>query len=254
MTAPIVVLVAWLVFAGSHVLLGFPPTRDILVRRLGDRRFVALFSAVAALGLALLAWVVAQWGAEGPVGLRLAEQPLPRALLTIIALAGLGLAMAALGAYPRSPMALLRTQVHPPIGIQKITRHGFFLGFGVFAAAHAMLAANLAQCLYFAGFSVLSLVGILWQDRKLVSRHGRAYVEYMAVTSILPGLALARGLQRLDRSDRLPRSGLTATALTLLLLAAHPLWSAWNGAPFAAILALGGAYVALRRWMFTRPR
>jgi len=34
----------------------------------------------------------------------------------------------------------------------------------------------------------------------------------------------------------------------------HPLWSAWNGAPFAAILALGGAYVALRRWMFTRAR
>jgi len=59
------ILLAWLIFAGTHLALGLPPWRDRLAARLGEQRFVALFSAIAAISLGLLALAVALHGGSG---------------------------------------------------------------------------------------------------------------------------------------------------------------------------------------------
>lgn len=250
--APFAVCLAWLLFAGTHVALGFPPWRGRLAARLGEQRFVALFAAIAACALGVLAVVVWRVGGAGPPGPDTALGPTARVAIASVATLGLLLAIIALPAYPRSPMALFRTGVRPPTGIARVTRHGFFVGMVVFASAHALLASTLAQSIHLLGFAVLALVGAVAQDRKLVQRHGVGYESYMAATSVVPFVAILQGRQRLTRDDRLFRELLRAGAITLVVLLLHPLWSKWNGATFAGAMALGGAFVSVRRWRSVR--
>ncbi len=250
MNSALMVLLAWLFFAGSHLLLGLPPCRDALMRKLGEQKFVAVFSAVAAIGLAVLAATVAIYGGDGPRGPALGSVPVARALLALLAFLGLSLSMAGLLNYARSPMALFRTQIRPAAGIERVTRHAFFMGLTVFATAHALLAPTLAVCIYFAGFGVLASTGALLQDRKLLARYGVAYRDYMAVTSLLPFAALVQGRQVVSAEDRLMRQLVLSAALAALLLLLHPLWSLHHGAPFAGAMAVGGVFAAARRWHF----
>lgn len=253
MKAPIIVLSAWLLFAGTHLLLGLP-LRARLVRKLGEQRFVALFSAIATVTMGLLAAAVARFGGEGPVGFALAQFPSARALVGIIAFLGITLAIAGMMNYMRSPMALFRTQMHPPSGIERVTRHAFFMGLAVFAIAHAVLAPTLAVAIYFAGFAALAGGGALWQDRKLIGRYGDWYVSYMRATSVLPFVALLQRRQAFVADDRIGRRLLVSAAIALLLLATHRWWSAFNGATFASVMAVGGACVSARRWWHSRAR
>lgn len=243
------ILLAWLIFAGTHLALGLPPWRDRLAARLGEQRFVALFSAIAAISLGLLALAVALQGGSGSAGPALGQIPALRVVLGGLAAMGLCLAIVGLMNYMRSPMALFRTRLNPPAGIECISRHPFFVGFALFAAAHALLATTLASMLHFLGFAVLAVVGALLQDRKLLLRHGTAYADYLAATSLLPGLALAQGRQRLARNDPVWRRILWATAVVVVLLATHRLWSAFHGAALAGLMAIGGLSMSARRWL-----
>ncbi|MDZ4813373.1 MAG: NnrU family protein [Pseudomonadota bacterium] len=250
MNAALMVLLAWLLFAGTHLLMGLPACRDVLVRSLGEQKFVAVFSAVAAIGLAVLAATVAIYGGDGARGLALGSVPAVHALLAMLAFLGLSLSMAGLLNYVRSPMALFRTQLRPAAGIERVTRHAFFMGLTLFATAHALLVPTLALCIYFVGFALLATIGAVLQDRKLLVRHGTAYRDYMAVTSLIPFAALVQGRQAISVDDRLIRQFALSAALALLLLALHPLWSLHHGAPFAGAMAVGGVFAAARRWHF----
>lgn len=250
MTAVWIVSLSVLLFAGSHLVLGYPPVRPWLARRLGEHRFVALFSGVAGLCLLLSAGAVYHWGDQGP---RMPQPgPLLRATLMVLATAGWLLAMAAIDTYGRSPMALFRTRFAPPAGIQIITRHGFFVGLCLFAVAHAGLVPTLAQAIHFVGFATLAAVGAIWQDHKLLRRHGPAYADFMASTSILPFAAVLRGRQRLSIPSW--RVCWRPLAYTLAVLAAHPWLSQSHGAWFAALLGIGGLTLSLRRLLASRAQ
>ena len=252
MNAPWLVAAAWLLFAGTHLLLGLPPLRDRLARGLGEQRFVALFSAVAAVSMAVLGITVARLGAEGPLGAALGREVVWRLALAGVAWLGLVLAAAGLLNYMRSPMALFRTELRPVAGIERITRHAFFVGLALFALAHALLASTLAVAIYFAGFALLALGGAVLQERKLLRRYGEAYAGYLAVTSLLPFVAVVRGRQRLERGEGLSRRLLIAAAVAALLGLAHPWLAALHGAPLAAVIAIGGVVASARRWRLAR--
>lgn len=252
MTAAIMVLCAWLVFGATHLILGMPPLRSRLVQKLGEQYFVALFSAIAAFGLGLLAISVAIFGADGAPGPALAQMPLARAILYALSFAGLTLAVAGLLNYMRSPMALFRTTLHPPLGIERITRHAFFVGLAFFAIAHALLAATLAVCAYFTGFAVLAMVGAVLQDRKLLIKYGDAYRNYLAATSLMPFVAVLQKRQALSMEDRLPQRFALSAMMALLIFAMHPFWATLHGAPLAGLMAVGGIMVSARRWWYSR--
>src|SRR4030095_11369959 len=86
-------------------------------------------------------------------------------------------------------------------GIEKITRHPFFAGVGLFALAHALLATRLAGTVFFGGLLLLVVVGSWHQDRKLLARRGAPYAAYLANTSAVPFAAVLSGRQQLNWSD-----------------------------------------------------
>jgi uncharacterized membrane protein len=248
MTTPtLAILLAGLGFAIPHLVLGFPPLRPWLARRLGEARFVAVFSATAALGLAGMAIALATWG-DSSAASSVSVPAALRAGLMILGVLGLLLAFAALSTYPRNPAALFRTRLAPPRGVEKLSRHGFFVGFGVFAAAHALCAGNPTTAMAFAVLAAVCMVGALSQDTKLRRRYGPAWQDYARATSVLPGWALLRGRVRMDADDRITRLLLRAGVVTAIFVALHPLWVIAHGAIFFGLLAVGGVFVSVRRW------
>lgn len=109
-------------------------------------------------------------------------------------------------------------------------------------------------CFVVAGFAALASGGALWQDRKLIGRYGDSYVSYVRATSVLPFVALLQRRQSFAADDRIGRRLLVSAAIALLLLATHRWWSAFNGATFAGLMAVGGACVSARRWWHSRAR
>jgi uncharacterized membrane protein len=246
-TAPAIIGLALLCFAGTHLVLGQPPVRERLVRRMGEPRFLILFTAVAAITFGSLTAALAWIGGDGPAGPALGREPAARAVLSTLAFLGFALAMAGIVNYGRAPMTILKTRIHPASGIERVTRHPFFVGFGLFAAMHALLAPTMAVCVFFAGVALLSVVGVVAQDRKLIGRHGAAYADYVAATSVVPFAALLRGRQAFGRDDSMIRMVVLPLGITGAFLLTHAFWSAHNGAVFAAFVLVGGALATLRR-------
>lgn len=252
----VAVLCAWLLFGGTHVLLGSPPLRDALARRLGERAFVAVYALIASVSLALLAAAVARFGGDGAAGLRLAAVPAARWALGAMALLGAALAIAGLVNYMRSPMAVLARRqgsaagegivLRPPAGVERITRHPFFVGLALLMGAHALLVSTLAGAVFFAGFAALALAGIPMQDRKLRARHGEVYGAYLAATSAVPFAAAHAASADASKRSWWP---LVAAAIggAVLLAALHPLWRLGHGAPFAVLAIVGGLYAVARQ-------
>jgi uncharacterized membrane protein len=153
-----------------------------------------------------------------------------------VSFAGVTLAIAGVLVFPASPMAppgmVPPGAVAPPRGLARVTRHAFFAGVAMMAAAHALLATRLTGVVFFAGTFLLVTLGAWAQDRKLLRRHGAAYAEYLAATSYVPFAAIVAGRQRLVWRE-IPLRGLALSALlaaTLRLV-------------HSSIFAAGGAWM-----------
>ena len=233
-------------FAAAHLFLGLPPMRAALAKRLGEERFVALFSAVAAVALGIVAATLALSGDAGPRE----AIPLPwRPILAIVSASGWLLAVLGLMNYARSPMALFRTTIRTPSGVECITRHPFFVGFGLFSLAHAALATSWATCSFFLGFGAFAFAGAAMQDWKLARKWGEPYRDYCRQTSYWPFVAQLRGTAPRMVLGRQAAIALAAVALLVLI---HPWLAAANGAPFVGAFALGGVFASWRRWRHWR--
>ena len=259
MTAVVMVLLAWLLFGGSHLLLSTPMVRNSVSNRLGASRFVVFYTLIAAVTISLLIVAVARYGGVGLAGPNLAAVPPARWLLGGIAFVGAALTIAGLLGYARSPMAVLalrwraseeaREKPLPPGSVvERITRHPFFVGIALLMGAHALLASKLVGTLYFGGFVLLALIGIPMQDHKLRERHGELYGQYMANTSAMPFAAAGRASDIGDSgADRIWPALLAAIAGAIILALLHPLWQLGYGASFAALVLVGGLIAVARQ-------
>ncbi|MGB8328480.1 MAG: NnrU family protein [Polyangiales bacterium] len=184
------VALLWLVFGGTHVGLTTRPVRAWLVARLGEPVFIFVYSITAIVTFAILVrYVVLHRFAEAQSSLLVSIPPVRGALIGL-SLAGFSLFITAVLAYPRLPMATFRHRVTPARGVQQITRHPFFSGIAIWAAAHALLAESNVTFVFFVGFVVLAFVGGLHQDRRLVAELGEPYRAYVASTSYWPFIAV----------------------------------------------------------------
>jgi len=252
MGPPLVVALLWMLFGGTHVGLATGPVRARLVARLGELGFTLLFWLVAAASFALLVGYYAAHRLEGTPGLALGDLPVLRPLLLATIVTGIALASAALVSYPRSPMALFRDRVHPARGIERITRHPFFVGVALMAVAHTLLATRLVGTVFFACLVLLAVVGAWHQDKKLLVVRGWPYADYLATTSAVPFAAVVAGRQRLVYGE-LPLATLAAgLGLAFALRAIHAGIFAHGGAWVIAVVVGGAGILTLQSWRRAR--
>jgi uncharacterized membrane protein len=142
------------------------------------------------------------------------------------------LVVGALAGYARSPFSLGNEGVREARGLQRVTRHPFFVGVILLGAAHALLATRLVGAVAMGSLALFAGAGAWLQDRKLLALRGRPYAEYLDVTSTLPFAAIAGGHQRLALSE------IPYAALLLGLLLAWGLRAVHD-----RLFDYGGAYV-----------
>ncbi len=221
MRAVIEILALWLLFAATHVGLSSQRLRPLLVARLGEPSFAALYSLVA---LAIFVPLVALYFDNqhaGPPLWYLGGSGLARALAT----AGMAVAVwLILGGLLRpAPTSMQAKRGAPPEarGVLRLTRHPLFMGFAVFGAVHLLAARlNAAELVFFAGFPLFTVVGCMHQDRRMLAARGEPYARFLGETALIP---FARGgLLPALREAWLPL--LLALLATLAIRWIHPRW------------------------------
>lgn len=252
MEPALIVAGLWLLFGGTHVGLATGPIRSRLVACLGEGGFTAVFSLVASVSFAVLVAYYAAHRLEGASGLALANIPALRWALMAAIVAGIMLITAGSVTYPESPYDLFGQTIRLPRGIERITRHPFFVGVFLFALAHALLATRLIGTVFFGSLALLAVVGARHQDAKLLARRGKPYADYLTVTSAVPFAAVISGRQQVVWRE-LPFGALAAgLVLTFALRVVHDAIFA-HGGVWVIVSVLGlAAILTLQSWRRAR--
>jgi uncharacterized membrane protein len=226
------VVLAFGLFAATHIGLAAPRLRRALVARLGRWGFTWLFTAVASVTFALAVSSYALHAAEGPAGPALGRYaPARLALLAAIAVGSMLMAGSFAG-YARSPYGPRGEDSGEPHGLARVTRHPFFVGVVLLGGAHALLATRLVGAVAMGSLALFAGAGAWFQDRKLLALRGQRHADYLAATSSIPFVAILSGRQRLVLGE-LPHGGfLLGLGLAWALRAVH-----------AHLFDHGGAYV-----------
>lgn len=174
---------AAIAFVGSHVALSHP-LRAPLVRALGAKGFLALYSLVA---LATLGWMILAFRAAPPGGSVPGEaQWILATILTLIAAVLLVGSFKGNPALPDTPPD--KIAVAEPQGVFRVTRHPMMWSFALWALGHMILSWSQRTSIFAAAILVLALLGSHLQDRKKRALLGDAWNAWEAKTSHLPRL------------------------------------------------------------------
>jgi uncharacterized membrane protein len=204
----------------THYGISSTPLRGLLVDRLGERAYLALYSAIALVAIVWLSiayegapyvelWALAGWMAWIPLLL------MPVALIFLVG-----------GVSTPNPSAVGASDTLDPEdaarGVLRVTRHPVMWAIALFALFHMVANGDLASLIFFGSFAALALIGTLLLDRKYAARRGADWRGFAEVTSNVPFGAIAAGRQRIVFEEiGWPRIGV-AFALYIALLLLHP--------------------------------
>src|SRR4030095_4865236 len=99
----------------------------------------------------------------------------------------------AFAGYGRSPYPASGENVREPHGLERVTRHPFFVGLALLGGSHALLATRLVGAIAMGSLACFALLGAALQDRKLLALRGEPYADYLATTSTVPLAAISAG-------------------------------------------------------------
>ena len=174
-------LAASIAFVGTHFILSHP-LRAGLVRALGEKGFLAVYSLVS---LGTFAWMVMAFRASPPGSGVMSEGAwVAASVLTIVALVLFIGSLSGNPALPDTPadkVAAARAQ-----GVFRVTRHPMMWGFALWALAHILLGWSERTLILAGSLLVLALVGAHLQDRKKEALLGDAWSHWEAQTSYWP--------------------------------------------------------------------
>jgi uncharacterized membrane protein len=180
----------------SHFLIASTPLRDQLVRRLGDARYLACYSALTV--VAFLWLVVAYlrapahvlWATPGWVAAAL----LPALLV--------GAVLIAAGISTPNPVIVrqghLFDQAGVVRGILRVSRNAFFWGVGLISLAQIIMLGDVATILAFGSLGLLGIAGSFVLDAKKARQYPGAWQAFAAATSNVPFMAIMGGRQHLS--------------------------------------------------------
>lgn len=244
------VLMAWIFFGGTHLILSASKLRDHIVERLGPRGFTLVYAVTTIFSLGALIFATAQSGHLGKAAFNIQGNQ----IFNTVSVLGTFLIIAGLLDYPVSPMAVLAQRqrqtsqkesrpLAPPTPLARITRHPFFVGLALLMATQTLRAPTLAIAVYYGGFVILSLLGIYLQDRKLRAKWPTVYGDYMTQTQAIP-VPMMKVKSKISRHNFI--KWCIAVALTgLCVTFLKPIWFYWNGAMFGIVILIFGTLATL---------
>ena len=191
MTGTIIeLLIAAVVFVGSHFGISSTGLRDDLVRRLGERAYLGLYSAVA---LILLAWLMRAYShVDDP--LMLWVRP-PLLIVLPLVVMPLALLLFVGGYSQRNPTAVMQGKPlptgRPAPGVLAITRHPLMWAIGLWAIVHLIISDSIASFIFFGAFAILALHGTRVLDaKKRRTWPPEDWQRFAAATSNIPFAAV----------------------------------------------------------------
>jgi uncharacterized membrane protein len=177
-------------FVGTHFLLSHP-LRRTLASRLGERRFMLLYSLIA---FATLAWMIAAWRATGasyPLWIAPAWWWHGGALVLLFA------SILLIGSFRRNPSfphpGSQPERIPPPKGVFAMTRHPMNWAFILWALVHISLWGSERNLIVAGGIAILALFGSVGQDRRKAASLGDSWREWQARTAFVPFAAQFAG-------------------------------------------------------------
>jgi uncharacterized membrane protein len=218
-----VVVVLWLLFGGSHIVMSSSSVRPQLIARVGDRPFQVIYSLVSLVTFILLCVYYAHHKHTGIqlwhsfLGLDLISKDLNVLLMAVAFILLVG------GLAARPPSSLVASGAPEAYGITRITRHPVFAAIFLFGIAHCLMNGTLTDLIFFGGFSVFSWIGAAHQDtRKVIDVPG--YAAFKDQTSFIPFAAIIDKRQPLNVGEMRWTTVLVALVLFYIVRAHHPGW------------------------------
>lgn len=218
MVATIVLLILWVGFAGSHLMLSGMRVRGVLVERLGDSTFRLFYSLLALAFFVPLVWTYFTNKHAGPWVWALHRSAWMHGAISV----GMALAFVLLVAGVARPSPASIAPGSPtPSGAQRITRHPVFMAFALFGLLHLLPNGSTADAVFFGGFIVFSLVGGWHQDQRKLASGDPDFRAFHAATPFLPftGNATLQGIKELH-----PAVVAAGLLLTVLVWYFHTAW------------------------------
>jgi uncharacterized membrane protein len=188
------VVAAAIAFVGTHFLLSHP-LRPPLIRALGAKGFLGLYSLIA---VATLGWLALAYRAAPPAQPLWPVGDLLWGAGTILMLVGAILFMGSLVRNPALPDAKTTT-VPEARGVFAITRHPMMWGFALWGLVHILVFPDPSNIVLSLAIIVLALLGAHLQDRKKEALQPDFWREWERRTSYWPFAALAAGRARIGR-------------------------------------------------------
>ena len=192
MTGSMTVLASAGAFVLTHFLLSHP-LRAPLVRAIGEKLFLLLYSVVAFVTLGATAH--AYQAAPAGVPLWAVGDGL-WALATAAMLVAAILLLGSLIRNPALPGAAKSVATAQARGVYAITRHPMMWAFALWGVCHILVYPVAKNIVVAAAIIVLALLGAALQDRKKAALDPEGWPAWQARTSYLPFAAIAQGRAR----------------------------------------------------------
>ena len=194
--SPVTTLVLlWIGFAGSHLVLSSMLVRRRIIGRIGEDAFRGVYSLVAFAFFIPLVWVYFANKHAGPALWVVPVGPALRWLLYT----GMALAFVLIvGSFIQPSPANIVPGTATPRGILRITRHPLLMGLSLFGLVHLVPNGHAADVAFFGGFVLFPIIGARHQDQRKLATvpEYRAFYEQ---TSLLPfvGVQTLRGFREM---------------------------------------------------------
>ncbi len=190
------VLAASVAFVGTHFLLSHP-LRSPIVKALGEKGFLGLYSLVA---FATLGWMVLAYRSDIETNMAWLVGDGLWAVATVTTAFAAILLMGSLIGNPAMPDPDGKIGVPAEAkGVFAITRHPMLWSFALWGVAHILVYPVAKNIIVAVAIIILSLVGAAFQDAKKEKLKPQDWQRWEAMTSYWPFAAIAQGRARFGR-------------------------------------------------------